>query len=360
MTNLPTNKDQLKAYPGTFLLSDSLFHKALNHITKAKALDATTEAVSAFLEKVSKTIYTHNLLEASDKLKQTTTKNKTDVKTQETVQITLADIQLITTFIHKVTANDKYTVRTNMLNCLRHLLQHSRTFELLKKETHIHLRLVAFCKDGRNLAFNKTAWKLFYQLIHYHKELLEQFEKSKVLSQFLDTIGPNSGNIIMMNSLHYTYKIFSLMDREADRIKAGKSVSRGGDAKSLEKDLKALSKIFVNSHLFIKIHMIYKRLINPPPPLQSTQGAPFIQLALLYHVIGKNPLYKKLYKDIQRNPEYKDGLTKLCNMFETTQTLTPSTFTPTPLASASMLGSSSTSLFELQEKLKQAKLDAVK
>jgi len=192
--------------------------------------------------------------------------------------------------------------------------------------------------------FNRTAWKLFYQLIHYHKEALEQFEKSKVLAQFLDILGPNSGPTIMLNSLHYAYKLFSLVDREADRARLGKSMSRGGDTKSLEKDLKTLSKIFVHSHLFIKVHMIYKRLMG------HTQGAAFIQLAQLYHVIGKNPLFKKLHKDIQRNPEYKDGLNKLCNMFESNLSLTPNPTTPTS-SSTSLLGSSGTSLFVSRNEL---------
>jgi len=61
--------------------------------------------------------------------------------------------------------------------------------------------------------------------------------------------------------------------------------------------------------LFIKIHMIYKRLIEKRP------GSAFVQLAKLYHVIGTLAACKKLMKDIQRNPEYKDGLVKICNMF---------------------------------------------
>jgi hypothetical protein len=132
-----------------------------------------------------------------------------------------------------------------------------------------YYRLISFCKDGKNLIFNKTAWKLFYQLIHYHKvshsltpspthsyshlrthtshshlsltpthshphltptthtysltptphntphtvlnllqDAIDQFEKSKVLAQFLDILGTNSGNNILLNSLHYTYKVF--------------------------------------------------------------------------------------------------------------------------------------------------------
>jgi hypothetical protein len=39
MVNIPTNKDQLKNYSGAFLLSDDLFHKALNFIAKAKNVD---------------------------------------------------------------------------------------------------------------------------------------------------------------------------------------------------------------------------------------------------------------------------------------------------------------------------------
>lgn len=40
LLNLPANKEQLKTYAGAFMLSDNIFHKALNHITKAKILDA--------------------------------------------------------------------------------------------------------------------------------------------------------------------------------------------------------------------------------------------------------------------------------------------------------------------------------
>jgi len=319
--HIPTEKSQLKNFSGAFLLSDDLFHTAVNYITKTKNLDARLETVSIFLETVSKALFIHGLAEASDKLK-TTTKNKME-RAQESVQISLADIQQITTFIHKITVTDKYSVRKCMLNCLRHLLKHSRTFDFLKKETHIHLRLINFCKDGKSMVFNRIAWKLFYQLIHYHKESLDQFEKSKVLAQFLDILGTNSGNTIMLNSLHYTYKIFSILDREAERSKSGKLPSRGGDIKSLEKDLKTLSKTFVQSHLFIKIHMIYKRLMGNQQGGHQQQGASFIQLAQLYYIIGRNPLCKKLCKDIQRNSEYKDGLIKICSMFEPPHSTTP-------------------------------------
>ena len=90
LANIPTAKDQLKNYSGAFLLSDDLFHTALNSITKTKSLDAVPpihsfissfgavllifisqrlETVSLFLETVSKALFIHGLAEASDKLK---------------------------------------------------------------------------------------------------------------------------------------------------------------------------------------------------------------------------------------------------------------------------------------------------
>lgn len=138
-------------------------------------------------------------------------------------------------------------------------------------------------------------------------------EKNKILGQFLDILGANSGNIIMINSLYYTYKIFAMTLREPLRLAQGKAPTRGGggDAiKSMEKDIKMLSRFFVQAHLFIKVHMIYKRLIATLP------GLAFVQLAKLYHAIGSVPACKTLVKDMQRNPEYRDGVTKICNMFD--------------------------------------------
>jgi len=307
LSRAPTNKSHLKNYSGAFLLSEGLFHQVLAIIIKAKSLNPMIDTLSAFLEKASKALYRLNLIEASEKIK-STAKSKPS-GSQEQVQISLADIQQITTFIHKVNQNDKFTVRNNMLGALRHLLHHRGIFEFLKKEMNVYLRLMGFCRDGRNMSFNRNAWRVFFQIIFYHAGALDILEKTKVLPQFLDIIGANSGPVIMVNSLYYTYKLFAMLFREPIRQMQAKIPARGGDIKSLEKDIKMLSQFFVHAHLFIKIHMIYKRLIEKQP------GSAFIQLSKLYHVIGTLPACKKLFKDIQRNPEYKDGLQKICNMF---------------------------------------------
>jgi len=79
--------------------------------------------------------------------------------------------------------------------------------------------------------------------------------------------------------------------------------------KSYEKDVKILNQVFVNRSLFIKIHMIYRRLIT------TSSGSAFLELANFYHMLTTSPYCRKFLKDTMKKAEYKQGLTLMNMMF---------------------------------------------
>lgn len=65
-----------------------------------------------------------------------------------------------------------------------------------------------FCRDGHDMAFNRDAWMLFYEMIFYHQGVLEYLIKNNLLSPFLELVGTNYNNIIMTNGLDSVTRVF--------------------------------------------------------------------------------------------------------------------------------------------------------
>jgi len=113
-----------------------------------------------------------------------------------------------------------------------------------------------------------------------------------------------------MNGLHYVNKMFNMVTKEQARMAEQKECVRDGmDIKSFEKDVKTLTEFYVKKHLFIKMHMIYKRFVPSYP------GLPFIKLAAVYNTLNTSSHCKRLLADTTKNVEYKQGLEDINRMF---------------------------------------------
>jgi len=295
-----------------FLLDDYVFSKILRHlITNVKTLDDSAEMLSFLLSELAKTHHLLNTITTS-----ITVKNLDRKRGNLQLTLTSTDLQKIPLFIVDATRTDgcvskSYQIKKNILNCLRYLMKCPAVFELAKKDTDFFPKMVLFCRDGNDFEFNRAAWKMFYQMIYYHYGLLEFWIKNNYLSPFLELVGTSSNNIIMINGLHFISKVFSMLTREQKKHLGGKQPTRNEKEalKSYEKDIKTFSSFFVHRSLFIKIHMIYKKL------LPACSGAVFLELANFYHLLSTSPQCSKLLKDTSKKLEYRAGLTKIQMMF---------------------------------------------
>ncbi|KAF2073733.1 hypothetical protein CYY_004966 [Polysphondylium violaceum] len=302
-----------------FLLNEFIFYQLFNSIIKSKKINHNTENLSKLFAVLCKTLVKLSMLKNNENIK--SKRNQNDSNTEQ-IQITPNNLFEILTFLqqhHQL--SDKYAnnIRTNVLVALRHLLKPADIFEILKKEANLYNKLlIPSCRDAKNPEFNRNSWRLFFQIIRYHPNHLEYLEKNKFLNQFMDIISLNAGNIVLTNALYYLTKLFALVTYETKKNQlkqqlGSSALGLGGvniDVKYTEKDVKNLLSFFVERHLFIKIHMIYKRFS------ESKTYPGFVQLANLYQTISTLPICQKLLKDTIKNAEYKEGIVKVSKWFK--------------------------------------------
>lgn len=356
----------------TFLLGSGLFHRLLKKVTTAKTLEKPHEFASYVLRLLGKVYFQNNLLLASEEFK-----SKKESTRSLALMLTPPELQTVINFLASPEPKKDLvrilTVKENLLNCLRYLLKVPKIFEILKKESGFYVKLVSFCRDGKLPSLNHSAWHTFYHILKYHPGTIEYLDKNqKILATFMDIIGTSSGNAVIINSLHYISKLFLLPSEEQKKIAAGRvTIREERDVKSIEKDIKYLVNFFITRHQFIKIHMIYKKIVPPSSAgssvssssgslpnnspstgsgitssisnptntsslaeaLQSPEdspistsnshkevvryfpGGPFSKLAFFYEVLTTAPVCQKLYKETLRNAEYRDGISKVSEMF---------------------------------------------
>ncbi|KYR01312.1 armadillo-like helical domain-containing protein [Tieghemostelium lacteum] len=285
-----------------FILNETIFYQIYNSVVKSKKHDQNLENLSRLFALLCKTLYKANLIRKTDNIRM---KKKDD--NQNEIQITPICMFDLLGFLGAPNQNEKYTptIKTHLLVALRHLLKSADLFEILKKEEKFYNKLlIPSCRDAKNAEFNRNSWKLFFQIIRYHPGQLEVLDKGKYLIQIFDIISLNSGNVILNNALHYLAKLFALVIYET------KKKSDQNTIKHTEKDIKYLVSFFNDRHLFIKLHMIYKRFA------ENKIFPGFIKLANLYQVIATLPICSKLAKDTMKNPEYKEGIISIQKYFK--------------------------------------------
>ena len=131
--------------------------------------------------------------------------------------------------------------------------------------------MIRMCRDGKDLSFNKEAWKFFYRVVKYHHGVVQHMDMTnKLLNQLLELISPGVGNIVAINCLHYICKLLELVENETLKIQETGKSSRGDeDIKLIERDVKLFVTNLVKHCL--KVHLIYKRL-----QFNNINGAPYL------------------------------------------------------------------------------------
>jgi hypothetical protein len=293
-------------------LGEDTFQRLLTFVTKGikekPRVDAGTEALAKVLEKLCEKSYHQRLVQVRDEGKV----SRPGATTKE-LSVSPADLMLIINLIQQLSGSSDtraLNVRAHLLGAVRILLRTKGIFDAVKIDTTLYQRVLTFCKDGRHLIFNKNAWKLFYEMIEYHANVLDYLDRVKLLQQFTDILGTTvHGNIVMIHSLHYLAKLFGLLSKEQARTQKGKPMRRD-DNRSVEKDVKTFLTIFKDRHLFIKLHMIYKRFA------QSYPGAAFLELAKLYYMLSTLPECQRLLREIQKSDDYKAGIQRIVEMYK--------------------------------------------
>eukprot|EP01133_Synstelium_polycarpum_P002516 gene2516-2875_t len=289
-----------------FLLKEELFYKIYNAIVKSKKFDQNVENLAKLFAHMCKTSVRFSMVKKNDHIK---VSKKSAIETEIQISPTFM-FELLAFVVIPQVPSDKTLVKNYMLEGLRHLMKPVELFEILKKEATLYNKLlIASCRDGRNAEFNRNSWRLFFQIIRFHPGHIEYLEKNKYLAQFVDIINTNAGGVVLSNSLHYITKLFSLVLYENRRSNLWKGSPRP-DPKHTEKDVKTLRDFFIERHMFIKVHMVYRRY------MESFPGRPFIQLCNLYQAISTLTICLKLYKDTTKTLDYKEGFLKISKWFK--------------------------------------------
>ncbi|KAL6045759.1 U3 small nucleolar ribonucleoprotein MPP10 [Balamuthia mandrillaris] len=307
------------ARAGFLLNKAKLYHDMLKHILSVnpQAPTRTADTYGTLLASLSKVYSLMRKISISKKIKKD--KGNSKEETEEKLVIPLDDFNKLLEFVSAMSFSDALacTLRASLLSCLKQLVK-APDFPSWKEPTFLS-KILALCKDGGDRDGNKMAWGLFYNTVRYHHGALDYLIHKSLFSQFV--VSAASGNVVIENALHYYNKLFRMPGRESQRMAEGRACVRSGEKglRSFEKDVKHLSKFFMERRLFIGIHMIYKRLLTDSQ--SACPGAPFTELVHFYMTLNENPSCEKLRRDIAKDVEYNTGLVRIVEMFGKESTL---------------------------------------
>lgn len=259
-----------------------------------------------------------------------------------------------------------HEAKRGLLICLRHFLKGATIFEAVKPETELHATLASLCRSPP-YSTNTEAWRCLYQMVKFHPGTVEYLVKNKFLNLYFEGLGSYGssdkiqGLIMTQNALKYTTKLFSL-NSDASLLSKQKSSgalpplspngssssigsssssssterttssgSLGGSSPSLSAansnpslsslvaplspkhgsqhpDAKALSQFIINSHVFIKFHVIYKKLS------ELDAGAAYAELISFYYALLTHPNCKKLLKATSKNDSFREGISYVASL----------------------------------------------
>lgn len=246
-----------------------------------------------------------------------------------------------------------HEAKRGLLICLRHFLKSATIFEAVKQENEFHSTLASLCRSPP-YATNTEAWRCLYQMVKFHPGTVDYLVKNKFLHLYFEGLGSYGssdklqGLIMTQNALKYTTKLFSLNSDTASLSKqksagalpplspngSSSSIGSSSSSSSTERttssgslnaansnpslaslvaplspkhssqhpDAKALSQFIINSHVFIKFHVIYKKLS------ELDAGAAYAELISFYYALLTHPNCKKLLKATSKNDSFREGI----------------------------------------------------
>lgn len=170
-------------------------------------------------------------------------------------------------------------------------------------------RVPAFCKTAPSPSVARESWKLLYDLLKYHPVTYDMFSAQRTLSGVLDSFGSSGVSpYVSIYGIEYFMKIADVTQKELDAQQKARRV----ETRLSEKDIRSMLTLR-DTHSFLKFHMMYKRYT------ETRHGAILPRLAKFYAQIKRSP---ELYKYLRElNPEYTNGIDRLCAMFSGTAAL---------------------------------------
>lgn len=182
------------------------------------------------------------------------------------------------------------------LSIIRHMMKSSQVFELMKFDTIIHSNISNYCSHP-DPDCSKEPWKLFYQIIKYHKGNIEPLASKNIITLYFEKLSIANSQHASRNALHYLNKIYSLPLIDTRKT--------GGTKMKVQPDLKHLNMYLTRCHMFIKIHFMCKKLI------ETKSGVFFYELIEFYSKLMTEPNLKKLLREVQKNEEFKEAAQKI-------------------------------------------------
>lgn len=270
-----------------FILNNVPFHNLLNHcVSNFKNVDERVANVAKLLAAITKTFGILKRIKFEPAAQTTAT-----LTTDYSVVICGKDILDICSFLKGAEGFEERFVlatQTQLLVCLRHLLKDDGVWDALKTSEEYHSTIASMCRKP-HFAVASEAWKLFYGMIAQHPGAGELMVKHKLLDGYLNLISVSSGMAVMHNAMRYLGKVLSL----------------NRNSKKKDPDAKAVAGYIVSSHLFIKIHMIHRKLMDETP------GAAFSEMVSFYVAVMSAPSCSKLLKEVSKTNDYRDGIQKV-------------------------------------------------
>ncbi|KAJ6251579.1 sca1 complex scaffold protein scaa [Anaeramoeba flamelloides] len=204
------------------------------------------------------------------------------------------------------------SIRRNLLCTLSYLMKERTIYLTIYSSSSFFQNLKQFCAENTDFKFNRTAWKLFYQVILYHSETCPYLIKSKILKSFIDIITVSSG-IYLINQLHYINKIFRIVEIESKRILFPngefKRYYESNPLLSYKKDLKSITNWFVSTLQYTRFCRIHRSI-------KSTYSANFIVLSSIFYTFIKNKNCSKIFNELKSSQEYSDVLDWYLSIFK--------------------------------------------
>jgi hypothetical protein len=270
-----------------FILNNVPFHNLLNHcVTNMKAVDERVANVTRLLSSIAKTFNVLKRVKFDNSGLSTAT-----VTTEYSAVLCAKDLTDICAFLKGAEGfEERYVLaaQTQLLVCLQHLVVDDSVWEAVKTSEEFHSTIALMCRKA-HMGVASAAWKLFYEMIAKHPGAGELMVKNKLIDGYLNLISVSSGMAVMHNAMRYLAKVLSL----------------NKSSKKKDPDAKAVAGFIVTSHLFIKIHMIHRKLMDETP------GAAFSEMVSFYVAVMTSPSCSKLLKEVSKTNDYRDGLTKV-------------------------------------------------
>ncbi|KAJ5080641.1 sca1 complex scaffold protein scaa [Anaeramoeba ignava] len=207
-------------------------------------------------------------------------------------------------------------MKTYLIEIVCDLIRPEGIFEIIRSSTGFFPQFISLFRDCKNFELSDQFWRLYYETILYHPNVVVHFKKINHLKPMIELISTSSDASITVVGLQYLYKILTMDQKEDRRIQRGESSSRPFEkdsVKKIAKDVKAFADFFDKNALFVKIHMIYMNFQDKAGIKYG--GKKFINLAKVYEAIMTNPSCSKIAQTGLKKSDYKEGMELIHSFF---------------------------------------------